>query len=57
MQVNGKVRGRVTVAADAADSDIEAAALAAAAVRPHLEGKQLVKVIVAKGRLVSIVVK
>jgi leucyl-tRNA synthetase len=57
VQVNGKVRGRVIVAADAADADIEAAALASAQVRPHIEGRQLVKVIVAKGRLVSIVVK
>jgi leucyl-tRNA synthetase len=57
VQVNGKVRGRVMVAADAADADIEAAALASAQVRPHLEGRQLVKVIVAKGRLVSVVVR
>jgi len=47
----------VTVAADAADADIEAAALASAHVRPHIEGRTLVKVIVAKGRLVSVVVK
>jgi leucyl-tRNA synthetase len=57
VQVNGKVRGRVMVAADAPDSDIEAAALASSQVRPHLEGRQLVKVIVAKGRLVSVVVR
>jgi leucyl-tRNA synthetase len=57
VQVNGKVRGRVTIAADASDSDIEAAALASGQVRPHIEGRQLVKVIVAKGRLVSVVVK
>jgi leucyl-tRNA synthetase len=57
VQVNGKVRGRVTVPADATDAQIEAAALAAPAVRPHLEGRQIIKVIVARGRLVSIVVK
>jgi leucyl-tRNA synthetase len=57
VQVNGKVRGRVVIAADASDSDIEAAALASMQVRPHIEGRQLVKVIVAKGRLVSVVVK
>ena len=57
VQVNGKVRGRVTVPAEAPDADIEAAALASAEVRPHLEGRQLVKVIVAKGRLVSVVVR
>jgi leucyl-tRNA synthetase len=57
VQVNGKVRGRVTVPAEAAERDIEAAALAAPAVQPHLTGRELVKVIVARGRLVSIVVK
>jgi len=57
VQVNGKVRGRITVAVDASDIDIEAAAMAASGVSVHLEGKQIVKVIIAKGRLVSIVVK
>ena len=57
VQVNGKVRDRVTVPADATEADIEAAALAAPAVQPHIAGKQIVKVIVARGRLVSIVVK
>lgn len=57
VQVNGKVRGRVTVAADANDLDIEAAAIASPMVGLHVAGKQIVKVIVAKGRLVSIVVR
>ena len=57
VQVNGKVRGRVTVPAGASDAEIEAAALSAPALRPHIEGRQIVKVIVARGRLVSIVVK
>jgi leucyl-tRNA synthetase len=57
VQVNGKVRCRVTVPADASDQDIETAALAAPSVQPFLAGKQIVKVIVARGRLVSIVVK
>jgi len=57
VQVNGKVRGRVTVPAGAGEADIEAAALKSPQVQPHLAGKQVVKVIVARGRLVSIVVK
>jgi leucyl-tRNA synthetase len=57
VQVNGKVRGRVTVPADASDPDIETAALASPALAPHLSGKQIVKVIVARGRLVSIVIR
>ncbi len=57
VQVNGKVRGRVTVPADASDASIEAAALAASSLAAHIAGRQIVKVIVARGRLVSIVVK
>ena len=57
MQVNGKVRDRVTVAADADEDTIKAAALAAPGVQPHIAGKTIVKVIVAGGRLVSIVVR
>jgi leucyl-tRNA synthetase len=57
VQINGKVRGRVTVRPDATDAEIEAAALAAPAIAPHVGGKQIAKVIVARGRLVSIVAK
>jgi leucyl-tRNA synthetase len=57
VQVNGKLRGRVTVPADAGDAEIEAAALAAPAIQQHLAGRQVVKVIVAKGKLVSVVVR
>jgi leucyl-tRNA synthetase len=55
VQVNGKLRGKAVVAADAAEADIQTAALAA--VESWLAGKTVVKVIVAKGRLVSVVVK
>jgi len=57
VQINGKVRGRVTVPADAGEEVIKAAALADANVRRHLEGQQVLKVIVPNKRLVSIVVK
>jgi leucyl-tRNA synthetase len=57
VQVNGKVRGRLTVAADATESQLEQAALADAAVAAYTAGKTIVKVVVARGRLVSIVVK
>jgi leucyl-tRNA synthetase len=56
VQVNGKVRARLTVAPDIADADLEALALADAAVVPHLAGKTVRKVVIAKGRLVSVVV-
>jgi leucyl-tRNA synthetase len=57
VQVNGKVRGRVTVPADADDAAIRAAALADPNVLVHTAGKDIVKVIVAGGKLVSVVVK
>jgi leucyl-tRNA synthetase len=56
VQVNGKVRARITVAADASEQELEAAALADPAVQTHIAGKTVKKVVVAKGRLVSIVV-
>jgi len=45
------------VPAGAGDQEIEAAALSSPQVAPHLAGKQVVKVIVARGKLVSVVVK
>jgi len=57
VQVNGKVRGRLTVAADTSEQELERLALADAAVQTHTRGKSVKKVVVAKGRLVSIVVQ
>lgn len=56
VQVNGKVRGRVTVAADAPADAVEAAALADDKVLAFLDGKTPKKVIVVAGRLVNVVV-
>jgi len=56
VQVNGKVRGHVTVSAEAGEDEIRAAALASDAVQKYLDGKPPRKVIVAQKRLVSIVV-
>ena len=55
VQVNGKVKAKITVSADAADEDVKAEALAAAA--RAVEGKDVKKVVVVKGRLVNIVAK
>jgi leucyl-tRNA synthetase len=55
VQVNGKVRGRITVAADAAADAVEAAALADEKVVAFLAGKTPKKVIVVPGKLVNIV--
>ena len=56
VQVNGKVRGRVVVAADADDDAVKAAALADDKVRAFLAGATPRKVIVVAGRLVNLVV-
>ncbi|WP_144121482.1 leucine--tRNA ligase [Catellatospora sichuanensis] len=53
VQINGKVRGRIEVAADAAEDEVRAAALTEVAA--SLAGKDPKKVIVVPGRLVSIV--
>jgi leucyl-tRNA synthetase len=56
VQINGKLRGKVTVSADADEAAIEAAAHADDNVQVHLEGKTVRKVIVVPGKLVNIVV-
>ncbi|MET8365619.1 leucine--tRNA ligase [Micromonospora sp. NPDC005194] len=53
VQVNGKVRGRIEVPADASEETVRAAALEA--VTASLTGKEPRKVIVVKGRMVSVV--
>ncbi|WP_374158365.1 leucine--tRNA ligase [Mycobacterium sp. G7A2] len=55
VQVNGKVRGRVTVAADADNDAVQAAALAEEKVVAFLDGRTPKKVIVVPGRLVNVV--
>jgi len=56
VQVNGKLRGKVTVATDATEEQVKAAALADEKVKPWLEGKELRKVIYVPGKLLNIVV-
>jgi leucyl-tRNA synthetase len=56
VQINGKLRDKIVVAAGATPQEIEASALAAEKIRPLIEGKTVKKVIVIPGRLVNIVV-
>ena len=57
MQVNGKVRGRLTVPAGTSEEELRELALADPQVRPHIDGKTVKKVVVVSGgKLVSIVV-
>ena len=55
VQVNGKVKARIMVAADAPEDDVRAAGLAAA--ESAIAGKEVKKAIVVPGRLVNIVAK
>jgi leucyl-tRNA synthetase len=57
IQVNGKIRSRIVVPADAIEEQIRVIALADEKVKAAIEGKEIVKVLVVKGRLVNIVVK
>ncbi|HXQ64667.1 MAG TPA: leucine--tRNA ligase [Steroidobacteraceae bacterium] len=56
VQVNGKLRGRVTVPAAASDGEVRAAALADPQVRRFVGGQSVRKVIVVAGKLVNVVV-
>jgi leucyl-tRNA synthetase len=56
LQVNGKLRGSITVPAAADKAAIEATALANAECIRFMEGKTAKKVIVVPGRLVNVVV-
>ncbi|RJQ47115.1 MAG: leucine--tRNA ligase [Gammaproteobacteria bacterium] len=56
VQVNGKLRGHVSVASGAAREAVEAAALADANVQRYIAGKQIKKVIAVPGKLVNVVV-
>jgi leucyl-tRNA synthetase len=55
VQVNGKLRDRIRVPADATRADLETAARAAERVQPFLEGLTIRKVIVVPGKLVNLV--
>lgn len=57
IQINGKIKERIMIPSSASDEEIQELALADATIRKETEGKNIVKVIVIKGRLVNIVVK
>ncbi len=57
IQVNGKLRGEITITKDDSEEEIRNKALANENVLKHIEGKEIVKVIVVKGKIVNIVIK
>ena len=57
VQVNGKLRGSVMVAADADQETVETAAFKSQKVRNFTDNKEIVKKIYVKGRILNIVVR
>ncbi|HHX23230.1 MAG: leucine--tRNA ligase [Tepidanaerobacteraceae bacterium] len=57
VQINGKVRGRLTISANATQEEMKEAALRESEGLPQLKGKEIVKVITVPKKLVNIVVK
>jgi leucyl-tRNA synthetase len=57
VQVNGKIRAKFNAPTDTNETDLKTMAHAEPNVRLHLDGKQIVKEIVVKNKLVNIVVK
>jgi leucyl-tRNA synthetase len=56
VQVNGKLRARLTVPSDISENELQTLALADPHVQQHVGGREIKKIMVARGRLVSIVV-
>lgn len=57
VQINGKVKEKMMVAADAGKSELEKIALENERIKALLDGKTVVKVVAVPGRLINIVVK
>ncbi len=57
IQVNGKIRSRIVVPAEAAEDQVRELALSDEKVKAAIAGKEVLKVLVVKGRLVNIAVK
>ncbi len=57
VQVNGKIRDRVLVAADADEETVKSRVLASERVKASFDGKSVQKIVVVPGKLVNIVVR
>ena len=57
VQVNGKVRGKITVSSDTTEEEMKELAMNIENVKTYVEGKEIVKVITIPKKLVSIVIK
>ncbi len=56
VQVNGKVRSKLTVPANASEEHVKEQALASENIQRHLEGRRVLKMIVVPGKLLNIVI-
>jgi leucyl-tRNA synthetase len=56
VQVNGRLRSRLTVPAETPEGELRERALADPAVRPHVEGKTVTSIVIVKGKLINVVV-
>ncbi|MEO8168862.1 MAG: hypothetical protein ABI623_11490, partial [bacterium] len=57
LQLNGKIRSRISVPKDTSEKELEALALADENIRKHLDGKEILKKIIVRNKLVNLVVK
>jgi leucyl-tRNA synthetase len=57
IQVNGKLRDTINVPAEISEDEIKKIALESEKIKKWIDGKEVLKVIVVKGRLVNIVIK
>ena len=57
VQINGKIRDKMSVAADLNRDELQAVAMESERIKTLVEGKQVVKIIAVPGKLVNIVVK
>ena len=57
IQINGKIKAKIMIPSNLDEEGIKAAALENAAIKENTDGKNIIKVIVIKGRLVNIVVR
>ena len=57
VQVNGRIRGRLTIPADADEEAVCQAALASERVRSHLDGREIVRTIYIPGRMLNLVAR
>ena len=57
VQVNGKVRGTIEIRIDDDEDSIKEKAMENENVQKHIDGKEIIKIIVVKGKIINIVVK